>query len=90
VVCADQKRQFLPTSEGNNKLAKTNKSITNTPAHAAEFLRHNGMNQDHINRIMRGFEALVEIGYLIPQLDADGKPMMRRGQPVYTRTKDPT
>jgi hypothetical protein len=38
--------------------------------------------------MMRGYEALIAIGYLVPVLDAQGRRVMRNGETVYKKTED--
>ena len=45
--------------------------------------------KDHVERMMKGYNELIAIGYLVPVRDADGQPVIRDGEPVYTRTEDP-
>ena len=45
--------------------------------------------KSYVERMMRAFDLLVEEGFLVPVLDAQGQPVRENGDIVYELTKDP-
>jgi hypothetical protein len=68
---------------------KARRRLRETDKDFRKRLTMNKKQKEHIERVMRAYDELIAIGYLVPSLDTTGRQIMRKGQPVYKRTDDP-